>query len=139
MGRARPDRPGHPGVDLGTTKSQQIRVTASGGLTLDEIDRLVDEAENNATDDEARREAADLINKADGLTYSTERTLEEYAEHIDEEARQSLLSAIEKTRSAMSTSDAGALAVAVDELSALSYQMTEQLYAALGDGGDDEE
>jgi molecular chaperone DnaK len=125
--------------DLGTSKSQQIRVTASGGLTHEEIDRLVDEAENNATDDQSRREAADLINKADGLTYSTERSLEEYAEHIDDEDRQSLLSAIEKTRAAMSASDAGALAVAVDELSALSYQMTEQLYAALGDSGEDEE
>ncbi len=122
--------------DLGTSKSQQIRVTASGGLTQDEIDRLVDDAENNANDDQARRDAVELINKADGLTYSTERTLEEYAEHIDEEDRQSLLAGIEKTRAAMTSSDAGALALAVDELSALSYQMTEQLYAALGEGGD---
>ena len=119
--------------DLGTGKIQQIRVTASGGLTQDEIDRLVDEAENHASDDHQRREMADLLNKADGLTYSTERTLEEYAEHISEEDRQSLSSAIEKTRAAMSQDDTQGLAVAVDELSALSYQMTEQLYSTLGE------
>ena len=120
--------------DLGTNKVQQIRVTASGGLTQEEIDRLVDEAAAHSTDDQARREMADLMNKADGLTYSTERTLEEYADHIGEEDRQSLSAAIEKTRSAMEASDVRALDLAVDELSALSYQMTEQLYTALGDG-----
>ena len=119
--------------DLGTSKVQQIRVTASGGLTTEEIDRLVDEAAAHSNDDQARRQMADLMNKADGLTYSTERTLEEYAEHIGEEDRQSLGSAIEKARSAMEAADAGALEIAVDELSALSYQMTEQLYATLGD------
>ena len=124
--------------DLGTGKSQQIRVTASGGLSQEEIDQLIDEAEENASADESRRELAELLNKADGLTYSTERSLEEYAEHIGEEDRQSLLAAIEKTRAAMSENDLSTLAIAVDELSALSYQMTEQLYAALGEGGDDE-
>jgi molecular chaperone DnaK len=118
--------------DLGTNKSQQIRVTASGGLTQGDIDRLTADADENAASDQQRRETADLLNKADGLTYSTERSLEEYAEHIGEEDRQSLTVAIEKARAAMSASDHEALAIAVDELSALSYQMTEQLYAALG-------
>jgi molecular chaperone DnaK len=74
----------------------------------------------------------ELHNKADGLAYSTERTLEEYADHISEPDRQALRAAVEKTRAAMASGDAGSLASAVDELSALSYQMTEQLYAALG-------
>ena len=126
-------------VDLGTGKSQQIRVTASGGLTEEEIDQLVNEAEVNVVEDQLRREGIDLVNKADGLTYSTERTLEEYAEHIDEEDRQSLLAAIEKTRAAIQSGDSGGLALATDELSALSYQMTEQLYNALGDSGDEAE
>ncbi len=118
--------------DLGTNKVQQIRVTASGGLSSEEIDRLVDEAQSNAENDQNRRELAELMNKADGLTYSTERTLEEYAENITEPDRQALEEVIEKTRAAMQDGDAEALAVAVDELSALSYQMTEQLYSALG-------
>ncbi|MDX1648240.1 MAG: molecular chaperone DnaK, partial [Myxococcota bacterium] len=113
--------------DLGTGKSQQIRVTASGGLSQGDIDRLVQEAEQHASTDKERRELADLRNKADGLTYSTERMLEEYAEHVREEDRQALTAAIEKTRAAMESEDVAALAAAVDELSALSYQMTEQL------------
>ncbi|HEX6862455.1 MAG TPA: molecular chaperone DnaK, partial [Thermoanaerobaculia bacterium] len=64
--------------DLGTGKSQQIRVSASGGLTQEEIERLVGEAEQNAGADKQRRDTVELMNKADGLIYATERTLEEY-------------------------------------------------------------
>ncbi len=121
--------------DLGTGKTQQIRVSASGGLTQAEIDRLVSEAANFASDDQQRRGVADLVNKADGLSYSCERTLEEYAQHVSEDDRQSLLASIEKTRLAIKSRDTQGLSAAVDELSALSYQMTERLYAALGSGG----
>src|SRR5262245_17077266 len=123
--------------DLGTGKSQQIRVSASGGLTQDEIDRLVGEAQQHASADKERRDVIELMNKADGLVYSTERTLEEYADHVAEDDRQGLLAALEKTRSAVASKDPHALGVAVDELSALSYQMTEQLYAKLGSSGSD--
>jgi molecular chaperone DnaK len=121
--------------DLGTGKSQQIRVSASGGLTPEEIERLVGEAEQNAGADKQRRDTVELMNKADGLIYATERTLEEYAEHIGEDDRQGLLAAVEKARVALGSRDQHALGVAVDELSALSYQMTEQLYAKLGSNG----
>ena len=77
----------------------------------------------------------ELMNKADGLVYSTERTLEEYAEHIGEDERQGLAGAIEKTRAALTAQDPPGLAIAVDELSALSYQITEQIYAKLGSSG----
>jgi molecular chaperone DnaK len=118
--------------DLGTGKVQQIRVAAAGGLTQDEIGRLVEEAQQFASTDKERRGLVELMNKADGLIYSTERSLEEYAEHIGEDERQGLLSAIEKARAALMSHDVASLSVAVDELSALSYQMTEQLYAKLG-------
>jgi molecular chaperone DnaK len=121
--------------DLGTGKQQQIRVSASGGLTQDEISRLIDEAQKFATDDKTRRGHVELMNKADGLVYSTERSLEEYAEHIGEDERQGLVAAIEKTRAALTAHDMPSLTIAVDELSALSYQMTEHLYAKLGSGG----
>ena len=119
--------------DLGTGKTQQIRVTASSGLSSDEIEQLVEEAEANADADRERRDLIELRNKADGLAYSSERTLEEYAEHIGDEDRQALQGAIEKTRAALESSDNEGLEQAIDELSALSYQMTEQLYATLGD------
>ncbi len=119
--------------DLGTGKSQQIRVTPSSGLSPGEIDRLVQEAMANADADRERRELTELRNKADGLAYSSERTLEEYAEHIGEEDRAVLQAAIEKTRAALEGGDTESLSQATEELSALSYQMTERLYAALGE------
>ena len=88
--------------DLGTGKSQQIRVTANGGLEQDDIDRLMAEAEANASDDQARREFADLRNQADGLIYSTERTIQEYADQVDAADRDAMLAAVEKTRAAVS-------------------------------------
>jgi molecular chaperone DnaK len=118
--------------DLGTGKVQQIRVSATGGLTPEEIQQLVGEAQEHASSDKERRGLVELMNKADGLVYSTERSLEEYAEHIGEEERRGLAEAVEKTRAALASQDHAALALAVDELSALSYQMTEQLYAKLG-------
>jgi molecular chaperone DnaK len=121
--------------DLGTGKGQQIRVSASGGLSETEIQKLIVEAERHATTDQDRRELVDLRNKADGLAYSTERALEEYAEHVGEAERQALQTAIEKTRSAIDAGDVAALRSAVDELSGLSYQMTETLYSVLGTDG----
>ena len=118
--------------DLGTGKSQAIRVTASGGLSQEEIGRLVREAEDNSEADKGRRQLADLRNKADGLVYSTERTLEEYAQHVPAAEQQALRDRIEKTRSALQAGDVQGLSAAVDELSTLSYQMTEGLYAKLG-------
>jgi molecular chaperone DnaK len=122
--------------DLGTGRSQAIRVTASSGLDEQEIERLVDEAEENTAADQARRDMVDLTNKADGLVYSTERTLEEFADNICDEDRETLLEAITLTKDLTQKDAAAELRDAVDELSALTYQMTEKLYAELG-GGDE--
>ena len=123
--------------DLGSGKSQAIRVTASGGLSEQDIESLVTEAEQHTQADRDRRDLVELRNKADGLVYSTERTLEEFAENVTAEDRKQLEAAIEKTRASVKGDDAVALRAVVDELSALTYKMTEQLYAELG--GDDTE
>jgi molecular chaperone DnaK len=96
------------------------------------VERLVGEAEANKGADRTRRELVELRNKADGLVYSTERTLEEFAEHIDAKDRAAVEKALETTREAMGGEDLAALRGAIDELSGLTYQMTEKLYAALG-------
>jgi molecular chaperone DnaK len=121
--------------DLGTGKSQAIRVTASSGLTKEQIEQLVQEAAQNSEADQVRRTLAELRNKADGLIYSTERTLEEFAKNVKPEDRDALDKMIAKTRAAMQQEDPAALRTAVDELSALTYQMTETLYAEFGEGG----
>ncbi len=118
--------------DLGTGRSQAIQVTASSGLTEAEVQRLLVEAEKNVTADQERRRLADLRNQGDGLVYSTERTLAEFVEQVSAEDKAALEAAIARTRAVLAGSDAAALAAAVDELSALSYKMTERLYATLG-------
>ena len=98
--------------------------------------QLIAEAAEHGEADQVRRGRVDLANKADGLIYSTERTLAEFAENVSDEDRAELLRAIEEAKDAMKSEDIDALRGAVDELSALTYNMTEKLYAALG--GDDE-
>ena len=104
-------------------------------LSEEEVDNLVQEAERNSETDRQRRDLIEQRNKADGLVYSTERMLEEFAENIPAADRTPLETALGAVREAMKGDDCGALRAAVDELSALTYKMTEHLYAELG--GDD--
>ena len=112
-------------------------MTASSGLDESEVKRLVKEAEEHAQADSDRREIVDLCNTADGLIYSTEKTLQEFADHVDAEERRALQDAIAATREAMESDEKAALHAAVDELSSLTYKMTENLYAEL-EGRDSE-
>jgi molecular chaperone DnaK len=118
--------------DLGTGKQQAIRVTAASGLREDEIQRLVQEAERHQNSDRQRREVVDLRNKADGLVYSTERTLQEFAAQVAAQDKSALEAALGRTKRALEDGNAASLQRAVDELSTLSYQMTEKLYSSLG-------
>jgi molecular chaperone DnaK len=118
--------------DLGTGKSQGIEVTASSGLSKDEVKRLVHEAEAHAAEDSALRDLIDLRNKADGLIYSTQKTLEEFADDIDAGDRTAIQAALAVAREKSKGDDTAELRAAIDELSGLTFQMTEKLYAALG-------
>jgi molecular chaperone DnaK len=118
--------------DLGTGRSQSIQVTASSGLTNEEVERLVKEAEGNALADQALRSLIELRNKADGLMYSAAKTLEEFADDVDESDKSNLTAQIAKTRELVKAQDPEALAQAIDELSRQSYSVTEKLYAKLG-------
>jgi molecular chaperone DnaK len=118
--------------DLGTGQVQGIEVTASSGLSAEEVERLVQEAEQHQQDDVVRRQLTDLRNKAEGLAYSTEKTLEEFADEVGDDDRKSLEAAVAKTREAAEAGDVAVLGAAVEELSQASFAMTEKLYAALG-------
>jgi molecular chaperone DnaK len=127
--------------DLGTGKTQSIVVTASSGLSKEEVEKLVAEARNHAAEDTALRELIDLRNKGDGLIYSTEKTLEEFADDIEAADREAVQAALNVAREHVKGEDTVALKAAIDELSAVTFQMTERLYAALGaaeaeEGGD---
>ncbi len=118
--------------DLGTGRSQEIRVAAGSGLSEEQIQRLCTEADANKTADQRRRELANLRNRADGLVYSTESTLADYGEHVTAEEREALEASLVRTRTALGGEDPDSLQLAVEDLTALSYKMTEKLYSVLG-------
>ncbi|MCH7599046.1 MAG: molecular chaperone DnaK [Myxococcales bacterium] len=119
--------------DLGTGKSQGIRVTAQSGLTAEQVETLIAEAEQHADKDRSRRELIRLRNKATGLIYSTERTLEEFDENIDATDQDAVRKALQETTELVNVDDFDALSISVETLSVLTYKMTEKLYAELGD------
>jgi len=125
--------------DLGTGKSQGIQVTASSGLTEEQVEQLVQEAEGHAVADQALRALIDLRNKADGLMYSATKTLEEFADDVDADDREAIRAQVEKTRGLVGGQDPEALERAIEELSRLSYGLTEKLYARLGSAEDAED
>jgi len=118
--------------ELGTGKTQQIRVTAGSGLSEELIRKLCDDAASNKESDRKRRELAELRNRGDGLVYSTESTLADYSEHVVGDDRSAIEAALARAKAALLTEDAGEIAESVDELTALSYKMTESLYSTLG-------
>jgi molecular chaperone DnaK len=123
-------------MDLGTGRGQSIVVTGSSGLSQEDIDKLIEQAEENADEDRERRSWIELVNKAEALVYSTERTLEEFAENIDEADQDAVSVSLEKAKAALKASDFEELKQATDDLSGVTYQMTERLYAALGGTGE---
>jgi molecular chaperone DnaK len=118
--------------DLGTGKKQEIRVSASSGLSEEEVNQLLHEAEQHAAEDKARAELVELANNANGLIYSTKRTLAEFGDQFGDDERAELEEALHATEQAVEDDDIEALRSAVDELSALSYKMTEKMYETLG-------
>jgi molecular chaperone DnaK len=119
--------------DLGTGKSQGIVLTASSGLSEEEVQRLVEDARDHALADSAVRGRTELCNKLEGLVYSTERTLEEFADEVDEGDRGPVMQALACARTSLEAGDVDELEGRIRDLSALTYSMTEKIYAALGE------
>jgi molecular chaperone DnaK len=119
--------------DLGTGKSQGIVLTASSGLSEEEVQRLVEDARDHALADTAVRGRTELCNKLEGLVYSTERTLEEFADEVDEGDRGPVMQALACARTSLEAGDVDELEGRIRDLSALTYSMTEKIYAALGE------
>jgi molecular chaperone DnaK len=120
--------------DLGTGRAQQIRVSASGGLNPEEIERLVTEAETHAEDDAERRAQVELRNTGEGLVYSVDQTLSLYGEQLEATERGEIETAVGRARKALSARDMDELRTAVEDLQQLAYKMTEAMYERL-DGG----
>jgi molecular chaperone DnaK len=120
--------------DLGTGKEQKITITASSGLSKDEVDRMMKEAESHAEDDKKRREEIELRNRADQAAYGAERMVKDAGDKLGAGDRQAIESAIEALKKANEGQDASAIQRALDQLTAAQHKAAETLYRQAGPG-----
>jgi molecular chaperone DnaK len=124
--------------DLGTGKEQSILITASSGLSDEEIDRMVKEAELHADEDHKKKELIEARNQADGLVYTTEKTLKEHGGEVDDETKAKIESALEDLKKAVEGEDKDEINAKVEALSTAAHKLAEAMYAkteAEGDSG----
>jgi molecular chaperone DnaK len=114
--------------DLGTGKEQQITITASTNLNKDEVERMVRDAEASAAADKAKKDEAEVRNQASSLIYSTEKSLKEVGDKLDEGARGEVETALNELRSVSENGTAADIKPAVEKLQQASYKMAELLY-----------
>jgi len=118
--------------DLGTGKEQSIRITASSGLSEEEVDRMVKEAEANAEEDKKKKELAELRNQADTLVYSTEKSLKDHGDKVDAETKENIEKALDEVKKAQAGEDTEELKKAIENLSNVSHKLAEAVYQATG-------
>jgi molecular chaperone DnaK len=120
--------------DLGTGKTQAIRITASSGLSEAEIQRMIKDAEANRADDSKKKELADLKNNAEGLIYTTEKSLEEYASALKPEDVQEIRADLDALKGQLSSQDPAAIKDALTRLEGSAYRIADAIYAQQGGG-----
>jgi molecular chaperone DnaK len=118
--------------DLGTGKVQQIRLTASSGLSEEEIQRMVREAEANKGDDKRKKEVADLRNSAEGLIYTTEKSLEEYASALKQEDLDEIRADLLALQELLAAGDPAAIKEGLARLEGSAYRIADAIYAQQG-------
>ena len=121
--------------DLGTGKEQSIRITASSGLSEDEIKKMQREAEEHRAEDEKRKEVVNARNTLDGLIYTIEKTLKENSEKVDGEIKKQVEEALVEARKHLDSQDVAVLTKATETLTAASNKMAEQMYKTAGPQG----
>jgi len=114
--------------DKATGKEQQIRIQASGGLSDDDINKMVKDAEAHAEEDKARRAAVDARNHADGLIHTTEKSLAEHGDKIDAGDKAEIEEKLAAAKEVLDSGDAEKIKAATDELMQASMKMGEAMY-----------
>ncbi len=118
--------------DLGTGKEQKIQITSSSGLSEEEIEKMVQEAEQHADTDKQKREFIDQKNQADSLVYQSEKLLAESGDKIQDEDKAAIESGINDLKKAMESDDAGVLAAAVESLNQVLHKASSAMYQDAG-------
>ncbi len=121
--------------DLGTGKEQHIQITSSSGLSEDEINKMVKDAEANAAADKARRESVDAKNEADSLIYATEKSVKDLGDKVDGAEKQKIDDAIAALKQALQSDNVEDIKAKTEALKQASYKIAEELYKQQGAAG----
>jgi molecular chaperone DnaK len=122
-------------TDKATSKQQNITITASSGLTKDEIERMVKDAQANAAEDTKRKEEIEVRNQTDSLVYSTERTLGEHGAKLGEDDRKAIDEALAEAREALKGEDVARMKRAQDTLTRAAHKLAEVMYQSQSQPG----
>jgi|UniRef100_A0A7V6A3G4 molecular chaperone DnaK len=121
--------------DLGTGREQSIRITASSGLSEEEIKNLVKEAELHREEDRKKKELVEARNQADSLIYTTEKTIADLGDKVDQATKSNIEDHIKRLKEAMEGTDVQAIKARSDELMKASHKVAETMYAQAGAAG----
>lgn len=121
--------------DKGTGKEQSIVIKDSSGLSEDEIDRMVHDAEAHAEDDKRKKELADVRNQADTLVYTTEKSLKEHGDKLDAAVKENIEKEMESLKQKLTSENVAEIKEGIDKLSAAAQKLAEVLYAQNNQGG----
>ncbi len=115
--------------DLGTGKEQSIKITASSGLSEEEIKKMVRDAEAHAAEDKKRKDTVEARNQLDTLIYSTEKSLKEYGGDLEAGVKENIEAELKKAKEAVDGQDADTMRKAAEQLSQASHKLAEAMYA----------
>jgi molecular chaperone DnaK len=125
--------------DKGTGKEQKITIQASGGLSDEDIERMVREAEENAESDKKRRELVETRNQAESLIHSTEKSMEEHGDKVDPSTIEAIELAIKALKETLETEDAGKIKGGIQNVTEAAMRLGEAIYKAQQDDAEDDD
>jgi molecular chaperone DnaK len=123
--------------DKGTGKEQQIRIQASGGLSDDDIDQMVKDAETHAEEDKKRRALVEAKNQGESLVHATEAQISEHGDKVDDETKSGIEAAIAEVKTALEGEDAEDIAAKTQALAQVAMKLGEAIYKAEQEAGPD--
>ncbi len=121
--------------DRATGKENKIAITASSGMSKEDVEKAVKEAQSHEAEDKERREEIEARNRADNLAYATEKSLKELGDKIPASTKSDLEAKIKAVRDALNGTDVGAVKSAAETLMQASHRMAEEAYKAAGAAG----
>ena len=115
--------------DLGTGKEQAIKIESSGGLSEEDVEKMINDAEQFADEDKAKRESVEVKNQAETLIYSTEKSISDLGDKLPEEDKTKIEACSEQLKKSMETDDIEAIKSDLEALTQASHKMAELLYS----------